>query len=69
MKLNEIWAIEPRITTDMARRESNHDKNCYVSLWHLTPDDAVKEPFKDWFLTGEDILADDWYIWNQHENI
>ena len=65
MTLKDIWAIEPRITTNIVRREGNKDNNCYLSMGNETPELAYQNPVKDGFVTVEDIVANDWYIWEQ----
>lgn len=61
MTLKELWA-SGRIITDMARREGNKSHNCYLSMGHLSPEDAYKQPLIDGYVTLEDITANDWYI-------
>lgn len=55
MTLNEIWAVDGRNITHVARRPSG----VYVSLAYETPDDAVKEAAKDQPIVIDDLMADD----------
>ena len=62
MILQQIWELEVRDITKVARRTGNTDHNCYVPLGYDSHEDAVKKPLALGYVGINDLIADDWYV-------